>query len=45
MMASVCGLIRGGLRPGLGLHCGWFDSLFIDSLVDCLNLVLGQFED
>ena len=34
-MASVCGLIQGGLRSGLGLRCGWFHSLFIDSLVDC----------
>ena len=34
-MASVCGLIQSGLRSGLGLRCGWFHSLFIDSLVDC----------
>ena len=45
LMASGCGLIRGGLRPGLGLRCGWFHSLFIDSLVDSLSRVLGLFED
>ena len=44
-MASVCGLIRGDLRPDLGLYCGWFHSLFIDSLVDRLSPFFGLFGD
>ena len=38
-------MIRGYLRPILRLLGGWFHSLFIDSLVDCLSLVLGLFGD
>ena len=45
MMASVCGLIHGGLRSYLGLCCGWFHSLFIDSLMNYLSPVLGLFGD
>ena len=45
MMASVCGLIWGDLRRYLGLRCGWFHSLFLDSLMDYLSPVLGLFGD
>ena len=41
MMANVCGLIQGSLRPGLGLCCSWFHSLFKNSHVDCLSPILG----
>ena len=37
VMANVCGLIQERFKVGFGTRCGWFHSLCIGNLVDCLS--------